>query len=168
MGRWIELDGRAEPLRALRAPLSDAPCVLYRVELSRWQRFLEGFDGRGGAARELAGARFVLRRDGDAAPLIVDPSRAVVRLRGGATLRRRIRVGEDAELDARIIALYARLGRGRPPRATVICRERRLAEGAPVRVAGELLVVPAAAGALEGGYREPPRAALLRAATLWC
>jgi hypothetical protein len=140
--------------------------VVYLVELCFWQRLLERIDGGTGGTRELAGTRFALRQTHG--PLvIVDPSCAEIRLAGGAALRRKVTIGEDAVLDTRLFALYARLGRARPRRSTVICRERRLRGDDLVWVCGELRTIPAADGALGGGYREPPRSVLLRASSVW-
>jgi len=148
-------------LTELEAPLSGARCVLYRVALTLWQRFLEGPElALGAPSRETAGAAFLLETD--EGPVLVEPCEATVALGGALPLR--LRLGRDPALDARLARLYGRLSRPAPD-AAVRAREWRLEAGSRVRLAGWLSSAPHPRGAGDG-YREPPRLPLVRASRL--
>ena len=153
--RWVELEGEVVPVAELVAPLSGARCVLYDVSLALGQRLRDGLAGH---RREVAGARFLMH--GAEGPVLVEMSRASVRLRRGAV--RRLRLGDEPAADERVRALYERLGRTLPRRRLVAGRERRLVAGDRVRVVGLLEDVPDARG-LPGGYRSPPLQPFLEA-----
>lgn len=160
---WVELVGRVTALTCLSAPLSGRPCVLYRVRLTVLQRVREGLCGRPGAS--VAGALFLLRRRGaagQAAPVLVDPSEA--RLRLPRPRRRRIRAGQDPGDDERLERLYRTLRRTRP-RGQVTGLEQRLEPGDRVWVMGLLDRVADPRGACTG-YRRAPDLPRLRATEL--
>lgn len=155
---WVEVVGTVEPPATLLGPLTALPCVLYRVDLGLLQRLLESE----GAAREVAGGRFRLRaRSGG--EVLVDPGLGEIRIPRQRAIRRRVRLGRDPGLDERLLALYRRLRRPPPRRATVVCRELSLQPGERVRVIGELVELAAPGGTLLGGYRQPPRERVVRA-----
>jgi hypothetical protein len=159
---WIELEGTVETTGTLEAPLTGLPCVLYRVELGLLQRLLEGGHG---ARREVAGTRFVVRSTRTGGEVLVDPRGAELWLRRQTAVRRRVSLGRDPALDARLNRLYARLRRGLTRRRHVVCREQRLQTGARVWLEGPLLLLTDAAGQPQG-YRAPPTRALLEARLL--
>lgn len=160
---WVEIEGTVETTGALEAPLTGAPCVLYRVELGLLQRLLEGT--LGSPRREVAGTRFVVRSTRTGGEVLVDPRQAELWLRRRTAVRRRVNLGRDPALDARLSRLYARLRRSLPRRRVVVCREQRLQTGDRIWLEGPLLLQPDAAGRPQG-YREPPARALLEARLL--
>lgn len=157
---WIEVDGTVEPPAPLLAPLTGRPCVLYQVALGPGllRLLLPG-------SRETAGVRFRLRVPGNAT-LVVDASEGEVRLARTGSVRRRVRLGRDAELDRRLRQVCRRLNRSLSPRAVLLCHERRLLPGQRVEVTGRLVETPAASGQILAGYRQPPRQPLLLATLL--
>jgi len=161
-GRWIETVGMVEPLRTLPAPLTGRPCVLYQVELGLLHRLIEGVAG---GVRETAGGCFRMRVGADLR-ILVDPSQAELKLCQKTAVRRKVRLGRDPALDARLRQLYQRLQREGPRRATVVCRERPLLAGQRVQLHGQLFRVLDVDGELTAGYRQPPRQWLLKVAEL--
>jgi hypothetical protein len=161
---WVEAEGTALPheSRALvDGPLSGRSCLLYEVELGLWHRLLEP-----GAARETVGSRFLIQLS-PSGTLLVDPSDALIRFPWRRSHSRKVRLGRDADLDARIRSLYRRLGRGDPhSSAKVRCVERRMHAGDRVQLAGRLHMTPAAGGQLLDGYRNPPLIRVLCASEL--
>ena len=153
-GEWVEAEGQVQPPNALHAPLTGLPCVLYLVELTPWQRLAEYVTlYRQNPHREIGGAPFHLELV-DGMQVLVDASQARLTLR--STVRRRVRLGVDPELDARLHQLYRRLGRRGPRRDTVDCRERSLWVGQQVQRSGWLVRCPTASGELVAGYRGAP------------
>lgn len=154
----VTLEGTVlAPRVPLAAPLSGRPCVLYQVRLTLWQWLVEG---AAGSSCEVAGIPFLLSERSTGAPVLVDPRRAQLCL--GRALTRRVRIGRDRALDARVERLYAQLARRWPTRGTIRCREQRLQGGERVWLAGRLVVRSDVRGDA-AGYRQPPRARLLEA-----
>jgi hypothetical protein len=159
--RRVELVGTVQAPGTVRAPLSGAACVLYRVRLGLLQRLLDGW-GDGGS-RELSGSQFSITcRLGQ---VLVDCAGAAhVHLAPGR--RHRIRLGQNAGDDARVAALYQRLLRHPPVRRTrVAALEQRLEPGGRVWVCGDLERVPDPGGQ-PAGYRQPPGCLVLQAQEL--
>lgn len=157
----MELIGTIQPPGMLTAPLSGAPCVLYRVRLSLLQRLMDGW-GDGGS-RELAGARFtIVCRLGS---VLVDCTGAKIHLPPAS--RHRARLGQDPGDDHRLATLYQRLLRHPPARTgkTIAALEQRLEPGARVWASGDLANLPDALGQ-PAGYRQPPSRLLLHATEL--
>ena len=163
MERWCELEGVVVAITELEAPFSGIRCVLYQAALGPLQRLLEG---SGGASRETAGVRFLLRTHGawGTGLVLVDAGAAEeVELR--RRTRRRCRLGADRACDQRLRALYGRLARVGPARRSVSGVEARLETGEHLELVGTLTTCPDPRG-LPAGYREPPRLPLLRAQAL--
>jgi len=154
----VTLEGTVlAPQAPLAAPLSGRPCVIYQARLTLWQWLVEG---AAGSSCEVAGVPFLLAERSSGAPVLIDPRRAQLTL--GRTLTRRVRIGRDQALDARVEQLYLQLARRWPKRGTVRCREQRLPPGERVWLAGRLVVRSDVRGDA-AGYRQPPRMRLLEA-----
>lgn len=158
----VALEGTVLPLREpLLAPLSGQPCALYQVQLTLWQWLVEG---AAGPSSETAGVLFVVRERSTGGPVLVDPSAAAVNLNN--LCRRKVRVGRDSAVDARVERLYAQLQRRYPTRGAVRCKERRLAPGDRVWLTGRLVTRTDVCGA-PAGYRSAPSTKVVEASTLY-
>ncbi len=153
--KTVQVVGTVSPGLTVEAPLSGVACVLYQCELTAIQRLLDGWER--GENGEIVGARFWV--DCPLGQVLVDPTHAELTL--GPVLRRRVLLGRDPAVDARIGALYQRLDRPLT-RRTVACRERLLCAGHQVVLWGELSHQPDPRGDYDG-YREPPRVPVLAA-----
>ena len=141
---WGAFTGIAEPLVSLSAPLSEQACVLYQLELTRFQRLLlDGFRRR--PWRETVGARFLLWSH--EMPILVDPHSA--RLHLPVRCRSRVPAATICERFSRHAAA-----------SSLAVRERRVDVGERVHVTGRLTTIIAASGA-QATYRSPPTTTLL-------
>jgi hypothetical protein len=158
----VALEGTVLPLDVpLLAPLSGLPCVLYQVNLTLWQWLVEGADG---PTSETAGVPFVVRERRTGSPVLVDPCAAEVNLNN--VCRRKVRVGRDHAVDARVERLYTQLQRRYPARGAVRCKERRLQPGDQVWLTGRLVTQTDVRGA-PTGYRSAPSTRVVEAMTLY-
>ncbi|MCA9672546.1 MAG: hypothetical protein KC503_43425 [Myxococcales bacterium] len=156
---WLEREGIVRALELRVAPLTGRCCVLYCVELPLLQRLRELSSA---ATRERAGAPFLLAVEG--LELLVDARRAALAWEAEqgrlAAIRRRATSPAELADDARVRALYQRLGRPRP-RGRVRLRQWSLEPHSRVLVSGWLREVADVHG--EGDYRAAPARMVLQA-----